>query len=303
MENTDTRCRLCPRECGADRSMAGNNTPRPICTAPGVITAARASLHMWEEPCLSGERGSGTVFFTGCPLKCVFCQNGDISHECKGKSITEERLCEIFFELANAGAHNINLVSPTPYIPQIATAVAEAKRRGLALPIVFNSSGYEKAETLKMLDGLVDIYLPDFKYMSNELAKEYSFAYDYPEFAKSAIVEMVRQRPSPTFDSDGMMTSGVIVRHLVLPTHTDDSKRIIEYLYKTYGDSIYLSIMSQYTPHGNLSRFPELARRITDSEYDEVVDFAIDIGVTQGFIQDGDSVGESFIPEFDLRGI
>ena len=216
MKNTDTGCRLCPRECMAERSVTVP-TRMPVCKAPKTITAARASLHMWEEPCLSGARGSGTVFFSGCPLKCVFCQNREISHGASGKSITPERLSEIFFELTEQGAHNINLVSPTPYIPDIAQAVRLAKTRGLTVPVVFNSSGYELVSSLKMLDNLVDIYLPDFKYMSPELAKKYSLAKNYPEHAKAALDEMVRQCPMPEFDDDGMMKRGVLVRHLVLP--------------------------------------------------------------------------------------
>lgn len=292
-------CRLCPRECGASRVQ----DKLGVCRAPARLTAARASLHMWEEPCISGERGSGTVFFSGCPLKCVFCQNSSISHTGDGKSIGTDRLCEIFFELEKLGAHNINLVSPTPYIPQIKSALEIAKANGFALPIVFNSSGYEKVESLKSLDGLVDIYLPDFKYMSSELAQRYSSARDYPSVASSALAEMVRQAPTPTFDDDGMMTRGVIVRHLVLPGCTEDSKRVIEYLHSTYGDSIYISVMSQYTPPLELYEHTELARRLTEDEYDEVVDFAIRCGVTRGFIQDGEAAEESFIPEFDNRGI
>jgi putative pyruvate formate lyase activating enzyme len=258
---------------------------------------------MWEEPCISGTRGSGTIFFSGCPLKCVFCQNKDISHTLHGKPVTNERLCEIFLELKNQGAHNINLVSPTPYIPDIACAIRSAREMGLDLPIVFNSSGYELPETLKLLDGLVDIYLPDFKYMSRELAGKYSLAPDYPEAAMAALDEMVRQRPTPIFDNDGNMISGVIVRHLVLPDCTHDSRAVIKYLYEKYKNNIYISIMSQYTPVGELDKHPELMRKITQAEYDEVVDYAVDIGVTQGFIQDGDSVGESFIPAFDGQGI
>lgn len=292
-------CRLCPRECGASREQDNLG----VCRAPARLTAARASLHMWEEPCISGERGSGTIFFSGCPLKCVFCQNSAISHTGDGKSISQDRLCEIFFELREHGAHNINLVSPTPYIPQIKSALEKAKTNGLALPIVFNSSGYEKVELLKELDGLVDIYLPDFKYMSSELSQKYSSASDYPSVASSALAEMVRQAPTPAFDDDGMMTRGVIVRHLVLPSCTEDSKRVIEYLYKTYGDSIYISVMSQYTPSCELLDHPELACRLTEDEYDEVVDFAIQLGVTRGFIQEGDAAEESFIPAFDNRGI
>ncbi len=293
-------CRLCPRECGSDRSGAA---PASFCRATGSIIAARASLHTWEEPCLSGNNGSGTIFFSGCPLKCVFCQNSDISHNIKGKAITPERLCEIFFELEEFGAHNINLVSPTPYIPHIVRAIELAKQKNFNLPFVFNSSGYEKTQSLRLLEGLIDIYLPDFKYMSGTLAKKYSKAENYPEIAKAAIGEMVRQQPKPLFDNDSIMKKGVIVRHLVLPGCTDDSKEVINYLFKTHKNSIYLSIMSQYTPVGELLLYPELSRKITEAEYNEVVDFAVGVGVTQGFIQDGESAKESFIPNFDSQGI
>ena len=291
-------CRLCPRRCGANRKLGEHG----VCGAGGSVVAARASLHMWEEPCLSGERGSGTVFFSGCPLKCVFCQNSEISATLHGKEIDADRLSRIFSQLRDKGAHNINLVSPTPYIPEIAMAITLAKNQGLDIPIVYNSSGYELVESLKRLDGLVDIYLPDFKYMSPELAKKYSGAQDYPGNAKAAISEMVRQQPSPKF-TGGMMKKGVIVRHLVLPGQFEDSKAVIKYLYDTFGDKIYLSIMSQYTPVGALSEFPELCRTLSEAEYDEVVDFAIDVGVTNGFIQDGEAATDSFIPSFDGRGI
>lgn len=302
MENNAGKCRLCPRECGAVLDANGERLGA-FCSAHGKITAARASLHMWEEPCISGSRGSGTIFFSGCPLKCVYCQNGAISQTGIGKSIDEKRLCEIFFELRDAGAHNINLVSPTPYIPSIAEAITDAKKAGFDLPIVYNSSGYEKAESLKLLEGLIDIYLPDFKYASEERAAKYSRAVDYPTRAREALREMVRQVPECIFDDDGIMTRGVIVRHLVLPEGTDDSKNVINYLYSTYKDNIFISIMSQYTPTDNVGTCPELARRVCDKEYDEVVDFAVELGVRNGFIQEGESATESFIPEFDNRGI
>lgn len=291
-------CRLCPRRCGSNRKSGEVG----VCGAGGSMVAARASLHLWEEPCLSGENGSGTVFFSGCPLKCVFCQNSEISAKLHGKEIDAARLCEIFFELRDKGAHNINLVSPTPYIPEIAQAIKFAKKQGLDIPIVYNSSGYELVESLNRLDGLVDIYLPDFKYASGALAKKYSHAEDYPERAAEAIREMVRQQPSSEF-VDGMMKKGVIVRHLILPGQTDDSKAVLRHLYNEFGDKIYFSIMSQYTPVGELESFPELKRKLSEAEYDEVVDFAIDLGITNGFIQDGDAAAESFIPVFDGRGI
>ncbi len=302
MNDANTGCRLCPRQCGADRE-AGVSQKTPVCNAPAQITVARASLHMWEEPCISGERGSGTVFFSGCPLKCVFCQNRQISHLAYGKSISCERLTEIFFELEKKGAHNINLVSPTPYIKALASVIRQAKHLGLKIPVVFNSSGYESVSSLKLLDGLVDVYLPDFKYMSSSLSLKYSLAPDYPRAAMESLDEMISQCPRPVLDGDGMLRRGVIVRHLVLPGCTDDSKEVIRYLSERYGDSIYISIMSQYTPMCNEEKYPELNRRLRQDEYDEVVDYAISLGVTQGFIQDSDSVSESFIPVFDGTGI
>lgn len=296
---TDNKCTLCPRECHADR----HSGKMGLCGAKSGISASRASLHMWEEPCISGEHGSGTVFFSGCPLKCVFCQNRDISQKHIGFEISKDRLAEIFFELEEAGAHNINLVSPTPYVNEIVSSIKYAKFHGLKIPFVYNTSGYEKVKTLKMLDGLIDIYLPDFKYASPELAKKYSKAENYPDIVKSAIDEMVRQCPMPTFDEDGMIVSGVIVRHLVLPDCTEDSKNVIKYLYDTFGERIYMSIMSQYTPIYDIPEHPELMRRISEAEYDKVVDYALSIGVTQGFIQDGESADESFVPMFDGQGI
>ena len=291
-------CRLCPHECGIDRS---NNTGRCGCTSE--ITAARASLHYWEEPCLSGTKGSGTVFFSGCTLGCVFCQNNEISHSNNGKSISPQRLSEIFLELQDKGAHNINLVTPDHFADKIADALIISKSNGLNLPIVYNTSGFCRVDTLKMLDGLIDIYLPDFKYMSPEIAKKYSSAEKYPEAAKSAIAEMHRQQPVCRFDNSGIMTKGLIIRHMMLPGFLYDSKAIVKYLFETYGHSIYISLMSQYTPFGNLENFPELNRRVTKREYNSLIDFAVHIGVENAFIQDGKAADESFIPDFDGRGI
>lgn len=270
------------------------------------IKVARAALHMWEEPCISGETGSGAVFFSGCQLSCVFCQNGNISDGTVGKLITVERLSDIFFELKEKGAVNINLVTPDHYVPQIIEAIRAARERKLELPFVYNCSGYVRAETLKMLDGYVDIYLTDFKYMSAELAAKYSHAPDYPRAAMAALGEMVRQTggDKTAFDDRGIMQKGVIVRHLQLPGHLADSKKIIKYLYSTYGDDIYISIMNQYTPMKGIEKtFPELAVGVSEEEYDELVDYAVDIGVENGFIQEGDTIGESFIPEFNCEGV
>ena len=325
-------CTLCPRECGVDRL----NGVRGRCGCDSKIYVARAALHMWEEPCISGMRGSGTVFFSGCPLGCVFCQNANIANAKVGKKISVERLSEIFLEQQDRGALNINLVTPTHYIPQIVKALELAKNHGLKLPVVYNTGGYEKVEALRMLNGLVDVYLPDMKYMSTELAGKYSHAADYPQVAKAALTEMFRQVGTPVFeeertiekpmsrelridaaaeaedsdlsDENGLfMTRGMMVRHLVLPGSTSDSKAVIKYLYETYKDDIYMSIMSQYTPMpqflpgGSMhDRYPELGRRLTDKEYDEVIDYAIDLGVENAFIQEGDVAKDSFIPDFDM---
>lgn len=294
------QCTLCPRNCRADRLHGKTG----YCGQTAEMKAARAALHMWEEPCISGETGSGTVFFSGCQLGCVFCQNHNIALGKTGQTITNERLVEIFFELKAKGANNINLVTPTHFVPQIAQALREADRQGLALPIVYNTSSYENVDTLRILEGLVDIYLPDFKYYDESISKRYANASDYADQAKKAIAEMVRQAGNPVFDEEtGLMKKGVIVRHLVLPGQAEDSKKIIRYLYETYGDAIYISIMNQYTPVNELTKFPELNRTLTEAEYDEVVDYAISLGVENGFIQEGETAQESFIPEFDLEGI
>ena len=294
-------CTLCPRNCRIDRSKTTG-----ACSVKGLKTA-KASLHFGEEPCISGTdgRGAGTIFFSGCSLKCIFCQNMPISRDGYGKEITPERLGKIMLELQEKGAHNIDLVTPTHYADIIADVLKSIKSR-LHIPVVYNCGGYEKVETLKMLDGLIDIYLPDFKYMSAELAARYSHAPDYPEVAKTALAEMVRQvgGDQTTFDEDGIMKRGVIVRHLELPGCIEDSKAVIRYLYKTYGNNIYISIMNQYTPmEGIGKKFPELNRKLTEREYDELVDYAISIGVENGFIQEGETASESFIPPFTNEGV
>jgi putative pyruvate formate lyase activating enzyme len=292
-------CALCPRECRAKR----NEEKIGACGVGGTLKVARASLHHWEEPCISGTRGSGTVFFSGCSLGCVYCQNKEISRGERGREISAERLVEIFFELEARGAHNINLVTPSHYLPTIVYAIERARTEGLGIPFVYNTSAYEKAEEIKRLDGLIDIYLPDFKYMDKEIARKYSSADDYPEIAKKAIAEMVRQRGEARFDSDGMMTSGVIVRHLVLPSAYENSRAAIEYLYNTYKNDIYISIMSQYTPVCENEKFPELNSTVDEKEYEAIVDYAISLGVENGFIQEGSAASESFIPDFDCEGV
>ncbi len=295
-------CMLCPRKCGADRGSGKTG----ICGQTNVVKVARAALHYWEEPCISGEEGSGTVFFSGCPLHCVFCQNKPVADGMAGVFVTVERLAEIFLELQEKGAGNINLVTPGHFIPQIAAALIRAKKTGLALPVLVNSGGYESVETLRRLEGLADLWLPDFKFMDPALGARYSHAPDYSEAAKAAIAEMVRQSGPPVFergDGEGRMLRGTIVRHLVLPGHTKDSKDVIRYLYETYGDRIYISIMNQFTPMPALAGYPEINRRLTEEEYDEVTDYAISLGVECGFIQEGETAEESFIPSFDGEGV
>ncbi len=291
------QCTLCPRRCLADRTRQ-----RGYCGASESVRVARAALHFWEEPCISGTNGSGAVFFSGCQLHCVYCQNRAISYGDVGKEITVEHLSELFFRLQAQGAHNINLVTPDPYLPQVALAIRMAKQRGLSLPFLMNCSGYETEEALRSLQGLIDIYLPDFKYRSPLLAKKYSHAPDYPVVAEKAIAEMVRQQPSCRFDRHGLLQSGVLVRHLLLPGHVSDSKRVLAYLHQTYHEQIFISIMRQYTPFA-MQAYPELNRPVTEQEYDELVSFACDLGIRQAYIQDGEAVSESFIPAFDGEGV
>ena len=292
------KCSLCPRLCLADR-----NITTGYCGVKNTLRVARAALHFWEEPCLSGEEGSGAVFFTGCNLRCVFCQNYEIARAEQGKEITIERLTEIFLELQDQNANNINLVTATHYVPQVVEALRAAKEKGLHIPVVYNCGGYESVETLKMLEGLVDIYLPDFKYLDSERAKRYSRAEDYPEIAKKALAEMVRQQPEAVFDERGIMEKGVIVRHLMLPGGIKDSKAVVNYLYETYGDQIFLSLMNQYTPLPHAVEYPEINRKLKKFEYDRLVDYAIFLGVENGFIQEGETAKESFIPAFTKEGV
>lgn len=317
-------CNLCPRECGVNR----NAGEKGYCQSDDRVYVARAALHRWEEPCISGKGGSGTVFFSGCNLRCVYCQNYKISAGGAGKPVTVERLGEIFLELQEKGAENINLVTPDHYVPAVAEAVRRAKERGLFLPIVYNGSGYEKPEAIRSLAGIVDIFLTDFKYMDASLAEKFSHAPDYPERAKRALAEMVDitsseapalgdgQRkvditqniaPSmPHFDENGMLRRGVIVRHLLLPGHKKNAKDVIRYVYETYGDKVILSIMNQYTPVLGIEKRTncrELYRKVTKREYEAVVDYAIGLGVKNAFVQEGDTAKESFVPAFDGEGV
>ena len=293
-------CVLCPRACHVNR-LAGQTG---YCGQTAELMAARASLHYWEEPCISGTSGSGTVFFSGCNLRCVFCQNHNIALGKAGRVITTEHLVEIFLNLQEQGANNINLVTPTHFLPQIVIALEQAKCRGLHLPIVYNTGSYESVDALRHLEGLVDIYLPDLKYLSAELSAAYSHAPGYFEIACDAIAEMYRQVGDPVIDENtGLMQQGVIVRHLLLPGQTKDSKKILRYLHETYGDHIYISIMNQYTPLPQVAGIEALNRTVTPEEYDRVLRFAERIGIERGFRQEGSAASESFIPEFDERGL
>ncbi len=293
-------CILCPRNCQTDRLAGGHG----YCGESNTIRIARAALHFWEEPVISGEKGSGTVFFTGCNLKCVFCQNAGIATNQIGKEVSVERLAEILIELQEKGASNINLVTASHYVPQVADAIRFARKAGLTIPVVYNTSSYEKAETLKLLDGLVDIYLPDMKYANGQMAKKYSNAEDYPEVASSAIKEMYRQVGEPVFDeATGLMKKGVIVRHLIMPGAVRNAKAVIDYLYEAYGDCIFISLMNQYTPMKEFVEYPELNRRVTKREYEKVIQYALDKGITNAFIQEGNTAKESFIPAFDYEGV
>lgn len=292
-------CLLCPRKCGINRSTGQTG----VCGVSSEIKVARAALHYWEEPCISGKRGSGAVFFSGCSLHCVFCQNREISDGKEGKVISKERLSDIFMELADKGANNINLVTPGQYIPDIVWAVNDAKSRGMKLPIIYNTSGYENVTELKLLEGIVDVYLPDFKYMDSTLSARYSRAKDYPSVAKQALSEMVRQQPDVVIDNaTGLIQKGVIVRQLLLPRHVNDAKAVLKYLYDTYHDHVYISMMSQFTPIA-LKDYPEINRTVTRREYERLVDYALEIGITNAFIQEGDVAKDSFIPAFDCEGV
>ena len=335
MENGWSRfladCTLCPRNCHVDRLKGKTG----YCGQGASVMAARAALHFWEEPCISGRAGSGAVFFSGCSVRCIFCQNREIAAGRAGRMVTQERLAEIFLELQEKGANNINLVTPTHFVPQIADALERAKDRGLSVPVVYNTSSYEKVSTLRMLDGLVDIYLPDLKYVSSRLSAALSDAPDYFDMAKDAIAEMVRQAGEPVFisrkgelldaaqmndacmreeDEAFLMRRGVIVRHLALPGQAEDSRRVLRYLHETYGNRIYISLMNQYTPMPDMpfrkgadasdwTLLKALGRRLSEEEYEALADYAVELGIENGFLQEGDTAQESFIPAFDGEGL
>ena len=290
-------CCLCPRKCGINRY-----EQKGFCGANNKLKIAHYSLHMWEEPVISGDTGSGTIFFSNCNMKCMYCQNKKISLDGYGKYTSLKRLEEIMMELQDKGANNINLVTPTHYVPQIAKVLKRIKNKSLNIPVVYNTSSYENVGTLMMMNNLVDIYLADLKYYDDELALKYSFCTDYFETATMAIDEMYRQVGGLQISEDGLLKKGVIVRVLILPGHIEDAKNIINYLYKTFGDSIIISIMNQFTPV-NKCKYDILNRKVTDDEYNEVIDFAAELGIVNAFVQEGDAAEESFIPDFDKNNI
>ena len=299
---SDSPCSLCPRNCSVDREKG----EKGYCISGANPVVARAALHMWEEPCISGKKGSGAVFFSGCSLRCVYCQNFEIAAARRGKEITIEHLSDIFLNLQKQGAANINLVTPDHYVIPVIKAILLAREKGLNLPVVYNCSGYEKRAVIEELKGIVDIFLADFKYMEEEPAQKYSFAEDYPQVAKQALKAMVETAGKPVFDREGMMQSGVIVRHLLLPGHKRNAKAVIKYVYETYGDDVYLSLMNQYTPFDRLkenTEYEQLCRRVTKREYESVVEYALLLGVKNAFIQEGETAKESFIPSFDGEGV
>ena len=289
------QCNICPRRCGADRE----NGSLGFCGASNKIRIARAALHFWEEPCLSGKNGAGTVFFSHCNMKCVYCQNYRISTRGAGHEVSIGELAEIFLDLQSQGANNIDLVTPTHYALDIAEAVKKAKDSGLHIPVLYNCGGYESVETLKRLEGLIDIYMPDMKYYRDKYAVKYSSAPKYFETACAALEEMYRQTGAFVLDENGIMQSGVIVRHMMLPGLMLDTKKIMDYLFDTYGNNIYISLMSQYTPLKNVERFPELNRKIDMKKYNSIVDYCMNRGMENVFIQEGSAAKESFIPCFE----
>lgn len=289
------KCNICPFKCNVDRE----NKNLGVCKIGGKIKISYVSTHMWEEPCISGTNGSATIFFTGCNLRCVFCQNYKISRkESEGTEITEEELADIFIKKQEEGVHNINLVSPTPYITYIIKAIKIAKEKGLKIPIVYNSNGYENIESIKKLEGLIDVYLPDFKYADDNLAMKYSSAVNYKENAVQVIKEMYRQVGNAKFDKDGIIQKGIIIRHLILPNNTENSKMVLKEIADNIDKKVYISLMGQYIPQDKSTEFKELNRKITEEEYNEVIDYFFDIGLENGFMQELDSASEEYIPEF-----
>jgi putative pyruvate formate lyase activating enzyme len=292
-------CKLCPRNCGINR-YAGKSG---YCNASKELRVARAALHHWEEPCISGTRGSGTVFFSDCSLKCVYCQNHTISQGKSGKVISISRLSDIFLELEAQGAHNINLVTPTHYVYHIMEAIDLSKAKGLSLPIVYNSSGYDNASIIKELKGYIDVYLPDIKYFDDKYASQYSNAPGYFNYASEAVKEMLSQVGQVYFDDEGIIEKGVIIRHLMLPGLLFDSKKIIDFIFSTFGHSVYISIMNQFTPMYQVKEYRNLNRTLNPLHYDCLIDYALSLGIKNAYIQESGTCTESFIPDFDNTGV
>ena len=299
MNKALSHCQVCPRNCGADRT-AGQFG---FCRAPYLPKVALVSRHDWEEPPISGTKGSGTVFFSHCNLGCVFCQNHDISQDGFGQEISIERLAEIFLEQQTRGFHNVNLVSAAQFIPQVAKALKLAKEKGLSIPVVYNSNGYESVKGLKMLEGLVDVYLPDFKYWNDDLGMEYSKCPHYRETAAAAILEMRKQVKKDILDENGIMQKGIIIRHLVLPGQYKDSFQVLDWIRKHLGEETFVSLMSQYTPMHKAKEIKALSRKLTTFEYDKVVDHFLKIGLKNGFMQKRSSATSEYTPAFDLSGV
>ena len=292
-------CKLCPRNCGVNREKGELG----YCKAGANMVIARYSLHMWEEPCISGNKGSGTIFFSNCNLGCIFCQNYEISQLNKGRIVSIQEFSDICIELQEKGANNINLVTGCMYVYDIIKGIKLAKEKGLVIPVIYNTSGYENVSTIKLLDGVVDVYLPDLKYYNSKLGEKYSNCKDYFKYASKAIEEMYKQVGKCKFDSNGMIKKGVIVRHLILPDCTGDSKNVIKYLYNKYKNNVYISIMNQYTPVREC-KYDNLNKMVSEEEYEDVIDYAYDLGVRNAYVQEGETQKESFIPDFDVfRGI
>ncbi len=287
-------CNACPRKCNVDRQKSLG-----YCKSPDKFKLARATLHFWEEPCISGKNGSGAIFFSGCNLGCIFCQNFDISHNCKGVEVSDERLIDIMKRLVDKGANNINLVNPTHYSAQLLRVFEKYKP---PVPIVYNTSGYDSVETLRSFDGIVDVYLPDFKYIRSDKAQKYSKAENYPQIAEAALREMKRQVGNDAFNGDGIMQKGMIIRHLVLPSNTNSSVEALDYLAENFSDT-YISVMAQYVPCGDLSNYKEINRPLTQREYDKVVNHILDLGLEKIFVQELEAASDEFIPDFDFTGV
>ena len=290
-----SKCNVCPHKCNIDRSKQKGR-----CRATDKVKIALASLHFYEEPCISGESGSGTVFFSHCNLNCVYCQNYKISQQNFGKEVTVENLANIFISQQQKGANNINLVTPTIYVNEIIEAIKIAKEKGLNIPIIYNSSGYENVETIKKLEGYIDVYLPDFKYMDNQLGDKYSKVKNYTEIAQNAISEMYKQVGNVVLDEKGLIRKGVIIRHLILPGHIENTKEVLRWIKETFNDNVYLSLMAQYFPTNNVSEYSNLNRKLTKEEYDEVENYLYGMDIENGYIQELGEHEEEYVPDFDL---